>query len=143
MSGTSGSDARCNNGSKTIHPNLKGIHFECPQIGFPGVKIQINIKQNRSVHFFHQRTCQSLFDHITQHATLVVGCWSNVDAVPGSPSFPFFRNSVGVASLVLALNQPQSGLLICNHAPEGPPVDISCSFLNQLKGPQDLGQGFW
>ena len=47
-----------------------------------------------------------------------------------------------VTSLELALNLPLSGLLIFNRVLEGLPVDILCSFLNQLKGPQAPGHGF-
>lgn len=78
MSNPSGSEACCNNGRKIIHPNLKSTWFEWLQIGFPGVKILKSLIH----HFFFIKACANpSLTTSPQYATLVVGCWSNVDAI--------------------------------------------------------------
>lgn len=114
--------------------------FEWLQIGFSGEKTPKNTKQSLvSLLFFNQRVCQSLFDHITliSHSCgwLLVKCrccfWL--------PIISLLHKLSGCHKSGIHSESAPDWPLEFSHVLEELPVDISCSFLNQLKGPQDVG----
>ena len=97
-------------------------------------------KQSCLFFFSNQRVCQSLFDHITLicHSCgwLLVKCF-------WLPIVSFLDQLSGCRKSGTHSEYAPNWPLEFNCILEELPVGISCSFLNQLKGPHDAGHGIW
>lgn len=105
---------------------------------FLGVK-----KKKVLVRFLKIRVCQSLLDHITLTGYSCGWLLTKCRSCFWLPTICFLHKLSGCHKSRTHLESIPDWPLRLHHVLEELPVDILVRFLNQPKGPQDPGIGFW